>query len=272
MAINLVAKVHPVVLFSIVDSYERRNEGANRVIGTLLGINDKGTVEITNCFCVPHTESEDEVAVDLDFAKNMYELHKKVNVGEVIVGWYATGHDITEQSVLIHEYYTREASQAVHLTVDTTLNDGRMGIKAYISTPMGVPGRTNGTMFTPLSVEIVNYEPEIVGVNLCQKGKHTPKRTIELARDLDVICGASKKLLEMLETVTSYVDEVIASRIQPDNTVGRTLLDLINSIPQMDPIEFETMLNSNMKDLLMVMYLAQLTKTQLTLNEKMVAV
>ena len=31
------------------------------------------------------------------------------------------------------------------------------------STAMGVPGRTNGTMFTPLSVEIVNYEPEIVG-------------------------------------------------------------------------------------------------------------
>lgn len=37
MAICVVAKVHPVVLFSIVDSYERRNEGAQRVIGTLLG-------------------------------------------------------------------------------------------------------------------------------------------------------------------------------------------------------------------------------------------
>lgn len=32
-----VVKIHPVVLASIVDSYERRNEGASRVIGTLLG-------------------------------------------------------------------------------------------------------------------------------------------------------------------------------------------------------------------------------------------
>ena len=32
-----MARVHPVVLFSIVDSYERRNEDARRVIGTLLG-------------------------------------------------------------------------------------------------------------------------------------------------------------------------------------------------------------------------------------------
>ena len=37
MALNAVCRVHPVVLFSIVDSYERRNEDARRVIGTLLG-------------------------------------------------------------------------------------------------------------------------------------------------------------------------------------------------------------------------------------------
>ena len=37
MAENVVCRVHPVVLFSIVDSFERRNEDAKRVIGTLLG-------------------------------------------------------------------------------------------------------------------------------------------------------------------------------------------------------------------------------------------
>ncbi len=38
MASTCTCRVHPVVLFSIVDSYERRNEDARRVIGTLLGI------------------------------------------------------------------------------------------------------------------------------------------------------------------------------------------------------------------------------------------
>lgn len=37
MALNLVVKVHPVVLFQIVDAYERRNADSHRVIGTLLG-------------------------------------------------------------------------------------------------------------------------------------------------------------------------------------------------------------------------------------------
>ena len=38
---------------------------------------------------MPHNESEDEVAADLEYARNMFELHKKVNPAEVIVGWYA---------------------------------------------------------------------------------------------------------------------------------------------------------------------------------------
>jgi len=37
MALNLKVKVHPVVLFQIVDAYERRNIDAHRVIGTLMG-------------------------------------------------------------------------------------------------------------------------------------------------------------------------------------------------------------------------------------------
>lgn len=38
MALNLVVKVHPIVLFQIVDAYERRNADSHRVIGTLLGM------------------------------------------------------------------------------------------------------------------------------------------------------------------------------------------------------------------------------------------
>ena len=56
------AKVHPVVLFNILDHYTRRNEGQDRVIGTLLGsVNSDGSVEVKNSFPVPHTESIEQV-------------------------------------------------------------------------------------------------------------------------------------------------------------------------------------------------------------------
>ncbi|NXW50445.1 EIF3F factor, partial [Nyctiprogne leucopyga] len=264
-----VVRLHPVVLASIVDSFERRNEGAARVIGTLLGTVDKHSVEVTNCFSVPHNESEDEVAVDMEFAKNMYELHKKVSPSEIILGWYATGHDITEHSVLIHEYYSREAHNPIHLTVDTSLQNSRMSIKAYVSAPMGVPGKTMGVMFTPLTVKYVYYDTERIGVDLIMKTCFSPNRVIGLSSDLQQVGSASARIQDTLTMVLQYAEDVLSGKVAADNTVGRFLMDLINQVPKIPPEDFETMLNSNINDLLMVTYLANLTQSQIALNEKL---
>ncbi|KAA0722536.1 Eukaryotic translation initiation factor 3 subunit F [Triplophysa tibetana] len=278
-----VVKIHPVVLASIVDSYERRNEGASRVIGTLLGTIEKHSVEVTNCFSVPHNESEDEVAVDMEFAKNMYELHKKVSPSEVIIGWYATGFDITEHSVLIHEYYSREATNPIHLTVDTALQSNKMNIRAYVSSQMGVPGKTVGVMFTPLTVKYIYYDTERIGecillmdithlltVDLLQRTRACPNRTNGLTTDLAQVGGAAGRVQEMLSTVLAYIEDVLSGKVTADNSVGRYLMDLVNKVPKISAEDFESMLNSNINDLLMVTYLANLTQAQIGLNEKLV--
>ncbi|KAK6173407.1 eukaryotic translation initiation factor 3 subunit F [Patella vulgata] len=268
MSTNLVCRIHPVVLFTVIDSYERRNEDARRVVGSLLGYYDKGAVEITNCFAVPHNESEQEVALDIEYAREMFELYKKVNSTEIIVGWYSTGSEVSGHSVLIHEYYSRECKIPIHLTIDTSLKNGKMGIKGYISTPIGVPGKTTGTMFTPVPVEYVYYEPEKVGVNHLQEGKYNPKRTVQMVTDLAHVETACHRLQEMLTTVIGYIDDVLSGKVKTDNTIGRFLMNLINQVPQIDQEEFESMLNSNMKDLLMVVYLANFVRTQLAIHEK----
>ena len=106
--VNLRVKVHPVVLFSIADSYERRSADSHRVIGTLVGNVDKQCVEVTNCFCIPHKEHLDRVEADIVYAQEMFELNKKVAPHETLVGWFATGSEITSHSALIHDYYARE--------------------------------------------------------------------------------------------------------------------------------------------------------------------
>ncbi|KAF7689837.1 eukaryotic translation initiation factor 3 subunit F [Silurus meridionalis] len=265
-----LVKIHPVVLASIADSYERRNEGAVRVIGTLLGTIDKHSVEVTNCFSVPHNESEDEVAVDMEFAKNMYELHKKVSPSEVIIGWYATGYDITEHSVLIHEYYSREAQNPIHLTVDTALQSNKMNIRAYVSAQMGVPGKTVGVMFTPLTVKYIYYDTERIGVDLLQRTRASPSRTNGLTSDLSQVACSAGRIQEMLTIVLAYIEDVLSGKVTADNSVGRHLMDLVNKVPKISAEDFESMLNSNINDLLMVTYLANLTQAQIALNEKLI--
>ena len=60
-----------------------------------------------------------------------------------------------------------------------------------------------------------------------------------------------------------------AGKIPADSAVGRLLMETISKVPRIEGAQFEAMLNSTMQDLLMVVYLANLTKTQVNLGEKL---
>lgn len=65
------------------------------------------------------------------------------------MGWFATGAEIPNTSVLIHQYYSSLTKHTpVHVTVDTSMegSDSRMGIKAYVGVNFGVPRHTVGTL------------------------------------------------------------------------------------------------------------------------------
>ena len=85
------ASVEPVVLFSIIDHYSRRDKGQDFVVGTLLGTEEDGVVTISSAFPVPHTEVEDQIALNTDFHTTMLGLHQRVNTKQTVVGWYSTG-------------------------------------------------------------------------------------------------------------------------------------------------------------------------------------
>lgn len=233
------------------------------------GSADKGVVEVTNCFCVPHKEYDELVEAELSYAKDVYELNKRVNTNENIVGWWATGHEVTNHSSVIHDYYARECNNPVHLTLDTSLQGARMGIKAYICVQLGVPNGKQGCMFTPVNVEVICYDPEVFALHLSQKTMGVRPKTVSPMMDLVQVGEAGQKMNVLLDQVLNYVEDVLANRATPDNAVGRALLDLVNSVPHMTNEQFAEMFNSNIKDLLMVITLSQLLKTQLQLNEKL---
>jgi len=62
----------------------------------LPGTVEKGIVEVTNCFCVPHKESESQVEADLTYGMDLYDLNHRVNAQENIVGWWATGNEVVK--------------------------------------------------------------------------------------------------------------------------------------------------------------------------------
>jgi hypothetical protein len=99
------ATVEPVVLFSIIDHYSRRDEGQDFVIGTLLGTEENGVVTVCSSFPVPHTEVEDQIALNTDFHTTMLALQQRVHPKQTVVGWYSTGESVNVNTKLFHDFY-----------------------------------------------------------------------------------------------------------------------------------------------------------------------
>jgi len=156
-----------------------------------LGINNEGFVEIRNSFPVPHHES-DQVVVSPEFLTSMLQLHAKANPKEVIVGWYSTGSELTENSVFINEFFCKESGQIpIHLTVDTSLLGTGMGIKAsVISTiTLPTPDKTSTTQFQPLSqpvkLEVETVEAEKTAVEVLMRAKSEGESQTSLVSELE---------------------------------------------------------------------------------------
>ncbi|KAH0889791.1 hypothetical protein HID58_052220 [Brassica napus] len=194
----LTARIHPLVIFNVCDCFVRRPDSAERVIGTLLGsILPDGTVDIRNSYAVPHNESSDQVAVDIDYHHNMLASHLKVNPKEVIVGWYSTGAGVNGDDVL-----------------KATAVD-------------------------------------------------------KLPNDMEGMEQTMERLLTLINDVYKYVDSVVEGKTSPDNNIGRFIAEAVASLPKLPPQVFDNLVNDSLQDQLLLLYLSSITRTQLSLAEKL---
>ncbi|KAJ1680166.1 hypothetical protein EV182_000559 [Spiromyces aspiralis] len=300
--------IHPVVLFSILDHYLRRNSTQDNVIGTLLGIqsDDGRVVEVRSCFAVPHFENEEQVEMDMDYHHQMYQLHSRVNQKEVIVGWYSTGKKLSKYAPLIHDFYTKQATAVggarataatpttpagmglgqqttqpttgfspVHLVVDTDMTDNQLGIQAYVASLVGTEKNPENSIFLPISYEVQYPNAERSALDVISKAKDAAAQggdgdpLAPLVADMDHLEVAIKQLVEMLDRVSSYVQRVCDGVAEPNNVVGKYLVDMLSYVPRIDASQFEGLFQTHLQDLLMIVYLSNLTRAQLDIADRL---
>ncbi|XP_014495139.1 eukaryotic translation initiation factor 3 subunit F [Vigna radiata var. radiata] len=259
------AKVHPLVIFNICDCYVRRPDQADRVIGTLLGsVLPDGTVDIRNSYAVPHNESIEQVALDIEYHHNMLISHQKVNPKEIIVGWYSTGLGVTGGSALIHEFYSREVQNPIHLTVDTGFTNGGGTIKAYVSNNLSLGERQIAAQFQEIPLDLRMVEAERIGFDMLKA-----TAVDKIPSDLEGMEASMQHLLVLIDDIYKYVDDVVEGRVAPDNKIGRFISDAVGSLPKVSPRVFDKLVNDSLQDHLLLLYLSSITRTQLSLAEKL---
>lgn len=234
-------------LFSILDHSLRRNPDQERVIGTLLGVrSEDGTeIEIRNCYAVPHTETQEQVEVDMDYQKQMLQLHLRANPREVLVGWYATSAELNTFSALIQNFYGQQGDgtwphPAVHLTVSTVPGKD-IEARTYISAPIGVTAEraADSCLFIPVPHEIKYGEAEKSGLELISTAKDTEGREQAILTDIESLERAVEQVLEMLDRVSNYVNNVLDEEAQPSSALGQFLMNALSLTPKVDPADIE---------------------------------
>ncbi|KAL4428083.1 hypothetical protein ABPG75_002172 [Micractinium tetrahymenae] len=259
-------RVHPVVLFTITDAFIRRNDGQERVIGTLLGTVSDGVVEVKNCYAVPHSESNDQVALDVQHHQTMAALQQRVSSRERIVGWFSTGDPDSSRSrdALIHSFYGQECPNPVHLALDTSGQGGRMGVRAFVSRALAIGGRELAREFLEVDCEVRAGEAERVGTDLL-----TSEVADKLPGDMEGLADSFERLQHSLQQAQEYVDAVVAGKQKGNTAVGRHLADAVAAVPHFTKADFEKMLADQQNDCTLVLFLSKLIQAHLALADKL---
>lgn len=234
-------------IFSILDHSLRRPDTQDRVIGTLLGTRSEDGTEITiaNCYAVPHTETAEQVEVDMDYQKTMLALHLRANPKEVLVGWYATSSELNTFSALIQNFYGQQGDgtfpfPAVHLTVSTVPGKD-IECRTYISAPIGVTAEraADTALFIPVPYEIKYGEAEKSGLEMISAAKNKEERSQLVLTDIEALEKAVVAVLEMLERVSTYVQNVLDEESEPSSALGQFLMNTLSLAPKVSAADIE---------------------------------
>ncbi|MBZ3870054.1 26S proteasome non-ATPase regulatory subunit 7 [Sciurus carolinensis] len=263
--------VHPLVLLSVVDHFNRIGKVGNqkRVVGVLLGSWQKKVLDVSNSFAVPFDEDDKDDSVwflDHDYLENMYGMFKKVNARERIVGWYHTGPKLHKNDIAINELMKRYCPNSVLVIIDVKPKDLGLPTEAYISVEeVHDDGTPTSKTFEHVTSEIGAEEAEEVGVeHLLRDIKDTTVGTLSqrITNQVHGLKGLNSKLLD----IRSYLEKVATGKLPINHQIIYQLQDVFNLLPDVSLQEFVKAFYLKTNDQMVVVYLASLIRSVVALH------
>merc|ERR1711973_1009621 len=264
--------VHPLVLLSVVDHFNRMKKIGNqkRVVGLLLGSwSSKGILDIANSFAIPFDEDDKDKDVwflDHEYLENMYNMFRKVNAKERVVGWYHTGPKLHQNDILINDLIRKYCPNSVLVIIDP--KPTRMGLptEAYHAVEeVHDDGTPTSKTFEHLPSEIGAEEAEEVGVeHLLRDVKDTTVGTLSqrITNQLMGLKGLNQKLRDM----QSYLEKVAMGELPMNHEITYHLQDIFNLLPDVTNPNFNRSLQVHTNDQMLVMYIASVIRSVIALH------
>jgi 26S proteasome regulatory subunit N8 len=263
--------VHPTVLLSVVDHYNRTCKGAanKRAVGSLCGEIRDGNIHITNCYAVPFEEDSRDPRVwylDHLYHDNMFYMMKKVNAKERFMGWYSTGPRIKPADLEIHQLYRKFTPEPVFLIVDVQMpKEEELPLEAYYCVDEKSSDPQFKRTFLHLPVSVDAYEAEEVGVeHLLRDMKNFSASS--LATRVQEKTTSLKCLVGKLKDISEYLANVQAGKLPPNHHIISNIQDIFNRLPDTDSEEMIRAFAVGTNDMSLALYVGNLLRTTIALH------
>mmetsp|Transcript_4879 Transcript_4879/g.8697 ORF Transcript_4879/g.8697 Transcript_4879/m.8697 type:complete len:316 (-) Transcript_4879:646-1593(-) len=263
------AVVHPLVLLSVVDHYNRVAKDTNkRVVGVLLGETFKGRVDISNSFAVPFEEDAKDPSIwylDHSFLETMFTMFKKVSAKERIVGFYSTGSKIRPNDLAIDVLFRRYCSNPVLVVIDVHPDVQGVPTQAYYSVEEVDDSKETVRTFKHIDSIVEAYEAEEVGVEHLLRDINDPTVST-LASRVQRKVGGLQGLKSRLEEMHAYLEAVVSGEMTPNNQVIYNMQDIFNLLPNLNVESLVKSFFVKTNDMHLVVYLSSLIRSIVALH------
>ncbi|CAB5206154.1 Mov34-domain-containing protein [Rhizophagus irregularis] len=267
---NTTVIVHPLVLLSVVDHYNRVAKSTKkRVLGVLLGQNNNKTVNVANSFAVPFEEDERDPSVwflDHNYVEAMNDMFKKVNAREKMIGWYHSGPKLRASDLEINELFKRYTPNPVLVIVDVEPKDIGIPTDAYFAIEeIKDDGTATTKTFMHVPSQIDAEESEEIGVeHLLRDIKDNAVGTLS-TRVTDQL-NSLKGLQSRLEEIREYLQKVVNRQLPINHQIIYNLQDIFNLLPNLNVTDTVKSFSVKTNDQLLVIYLSSLIRAVIALH------
>mmetsp|Transcript_16991 Transcript_16991/g.25120 ORF Transcript_16991/g.25120 Transcript_16991/m.25120 type:complete len:316 (-) Transcript_16991:139-1086(-) len=263
--------VHPLVLLSVVDHYNRvAKDTKKRAVGVLLGGKSKSIVDVTNSFAVPFEEDLKNPSVwylDHNFLESMFGMFKKVSVKERIVGFYSTGPKIKENDLKIANLFKRFCVDPLYVIVDVRSGMEGLPTTAYRTVEeIEGEGKEIKTTFKHVPSSIGALEAEEVGVEHLLRDINDPSVST-LANQIKHKMEALERLNSRLEEVQTYLKAVQEGKLPVNDQILYNLQDIFNLLPNLNLEDLIKSMLVKTNDIHLVIYISALTRSIVALHD-----
>ncbi|KAI8389290.1 maintenance of mitochondrial structure and function-domain-containing protein [Blakeslea trispora] len=267
---SATAHVHPLVLLSATDHYNRvAKDTKKRVVGVLLGQNKGKVVNVSNSFAVPFEEDEKDPSVwflDHNYVEAMNDMFKKVNAKEKLIGWYHSGPKLRSSDLEINELFKRYTPNPVLVIIDVKPNDAEIPTDAYFAIEeIKDDGTSTTKTFMHVPSEIVAEEAEEIGVeHLLRDIKDNAVGT--LSTRITSQLGSLGGLQGRLEEIQEYLQKVVSGKLPVNHQIIYNLQDIFNLLPNLENQEMVNSFSTKTNDQLLLIYLSSMIRAVIALH------